>query len=144
MELKTRDSGQNGQRGLSLTLCVLEVAGGVVRDSNWKRSAFTRTGGGEKLAHISHPPAHGGGSVGPIRIILQQMSILFHDCAAAGSIDRDKGAARAFECRNVAARERAGSLQIAAGGVERTAAVLPARFDHRVTVYGENAFRRAI
>src|SRR6266446_3540484 len=72
------------------------------------------------------------------------MPILFHDRSATGRVDRDKGRTRALERRDIAPRERPGSLEMAGVRVERAAAVLPWSIDCRVAVDDQHASGRAI
>src|SRR5437870_6001953 len=96
-ELETRDRRQYSERRLRHSLRVLQVTRRVVRYANGKRSAFPGTGSGEELAYISDPRAHPCSPLLPFRIILEQVAVLFHDCSAAGGVDRDELRARALE-----------------------------------------------
>src|SRR6478672_6640095 len=77
-EIETRNSGENGERRQGHALRVLQMTGRVVCDSNWKRSPLTRSGSGQQLAYIANPRAQSRCSLVPVRVILQQVSILFH------------------------------------------------------------------
>src|SRR5712671_1742070 len=78
-ELETRDRGQNGKGSLSHALRVLEMAGRIIGDSNWERSALTRTGGSKKLTHVAYLCAHADRPLVPLNIVLEQMAVLLHD-----------------------------------------------------------------
>ena len=89
-QLQTWNRGKHRQRRLGDTLRVLEMAGRVVGDFDWEHPARFRPGGGEQLAHIADPRRESRCSLVPLGIILQQVSVLFHDRTAAGRIYCDE------------------------------------------------------
>jgi len=134
-KLETRNRGQDGKRSLSHTLRVLEMAGRVIGDFDWKRAPFARTGGSKKLAHVPHSRAHAHRPLVPLAIVLQEMTVLLHDCPAAGRIDRDELRPRPIESGDVAPSQGARGLEITGVCVERAAATLPLSGDYAVPVH---------
>src|SRR4030088_327083 len=77
-------------------------------------------------------------------IILEQMPVFLHDRTAPGCVHRDKFGARSLERRDVPPRKLARGLEISRVSVQRSAALLARRVDHRVPVHLEHALRRSI
>src|SRR5438105_3727155 len=106
----------------------------VVRHLHWQRSTFSGTCSREQFADIAHARAQIHRSLVPLRIVLEQVTVLFHDRTTAGGVDSDELRAGALEGDDILSRQCASGIEVTGMRVERTATFLAWCVNHRVAI----------
>ena len=88
--------------------------------------------GCHQLCHVAHPSRERGRSLGPLRIVAQEVGVVLHRRAATRRVHGHHVAA--LECLDGQPRERAGWAVVPSVELERTAAARLGRRHHLVTV----------
>src|SRR3954468_10350438 len=111
----------------------------VISDADWQRTACAWPCRGKQLTYIPHARSHRRRAIAPLRIVLQEVSVLLHDRATPCCIHRDELRTGSFERGDVPASELSRVIEIAGVCVQRSAALLSGRLYDPVAVHRQNS-----
>src|SRR6202158_4716702 len=143
-QLQAVHTCQQVARLLANALRVRQVAGILVRRAKVETPEALAGDVREVRAHVAHFRRKRGGARTPRVVVGEQRAVALELRTAARGIDDDRVDPRLLECRDVAARQGAGVLALAGVGVQRAAAGLQRRVDHRDSLTRKKATGRGV